>query len=62
MSETECMRLKARIERDERALSEAFESLRFTIAKLDPRERVRAHPVTWLVGALVLGLFFGIRR
>jgi hypothetical protein len=63
MSGTECMQLKARIERDERALGEAFESLRCAaVAKLDPLERVRDHPVAWLAGALTLGLFLGIRR
>ena len=63
MSDAECIQLKGRIERDQRALSEAFESLRcVAVAKLDPRERVRANPVAWLAGALMLGLLLGIRR
>ncbi len=71
MSETESMELKTRIQRDERALSEAFQLLRCAVvAKLDPLERVRldplegvrTRPLTWFAGALLLGCFLGIRR
>jgi hypothetical protein len=63
MSEAECIQLKGRIERDGRALREAFELLRrAAVAEIDPRERVRAHPVAWLAGALLLGMFLGTRR
>ncbi|HME72561.1 MAG TPA: hypothetical protein VKM54_22255 [Myxococcota bacterium] len=63
MSEAECSQLKGRIERDGHALCEAFESLRrAAVAEIDPRERVRAHPIAWLAGALLLGMFLGTRR
>jgi hypothetical protein len=55
--------LEARIENERRALAEALCDLSQRAGEvLDLRRRVRAHPSTWLVGALTIGFLLGLRR
>ncbi len=55
-------RVVARMDRDRRALREAVEALRFTArAELGPRALFGRHPLPFLAGALLLGLWLGAR-
>ena len=55
--------LQARIALERGALAQALGDLRErACAEVDPRRHVRAHPVAWLAGALMIGFLFGVRR
>ena len=55
--------LEARIVCERAALAEALGDLRDQArAELDLRRHVRERPSAWLAGALVIGLFLGVRR
>jgi hypothetical protein len=55
--------LEARIEQDRQDLKQAFAELQARAKHvLDPRERIRARPRSWLLAAFVLGLCIGERR
>jgi len=55
--------LEARIVCERAALAEALGDLRDRArTEFDLRHRVREHPSAWLAGALLIGLFMGVRR
>jgi len=55
--------VEARLDREREELAELLEDLGARArAGLDLRRRIRAHPIAWLLGATVLGVWLGRPR
>jgi hypothetical protein len=53
--------LRAEIRRDAAGLREAVQDLQRAASRASPRRAVSEHPLSWLLGALVLGWIVGSR-
>jgi hypothetical protein len=50
------------IERDRAEMRRAVDDLRRAARKLSPRDRMVSHPMPWILGALLLGVWLGNRK
>jgi hypothetical protein len=50
------------IERDQEEIRRAVADLRGAARTFNPRDRIVAHPLPWMLGGLLLGLWLGSRR
>jgi hypothetical protein len=50
------------IERDREDMHRALDDLRGAARTFSPRDRIVAHPLPWMLGGLLFGLWLGSRR